>query len=231
MSSVFRHFCSPFLYRDIVLDCKEKVDTFLQLGERSRSIIHTKSLSLTYYGFETRAHQRKPRKILEIISRGASLETLRLRRVQFHAETFAPSLLSRLGSVTVLTLHDCRFGGFEDFVSFIRCFPRCDVLRLHCCTWTRELPRLRFRGLPAHDLALVHLEITSTSRVEWGETLCDQRLIVGTAWLDLSGLKSFTYTAEEDAMSELVLERIAACEFLEELDLSVNRPGAHGFGE
>lgn len=46
VSSVFRHFCSPILYRDIALDRKEKVDDFIQVGERSDSLQHIKSLSL-----------------------------------------------------------------------------------------------------------------------------------------------------------------------------------------
>ena len=231
MSSVFRHFCRPILYRDIVLDRREKLDSFLQFGDRSDSLIHAKSLSLTYFGFETKAHLRKPRKILEIISRKTSLETLRLHRVQFHAETFTAQLLSKLGSVAALALRECRFGGFEDFVTFIRCFPRCQVLRLHRCTWIREFPKFRLRNVLTYDLAPAHLEITSTSTTEWGEGFCDQGRIVGMSWLNLAGLKSFTYVIEEDTVSGPVFDQIAACEFLEEMDLSVNYPGGHDFGE
>ena len=234
VSSVFRHFCGPVLYRDVVLDHKETVDTFLKLGERSESLQYVKSLILAYYGFETKPHLRKPRKILEIISRKASLQTLRLHRVQFHVEPLTAPLLSKLcPTVTVLVLQDCRFGGFEDFVSLIRCFPNCETLCLRCCTWFRQFPKLKFRNLPICDrVAPVRLEIMSSSVVpEWGEGFCDQGRIVGTSWLDLGGLKSFAYVIEEDTASEVVLRQIASCEFLEEVDMTVTYPGGHSFGE
>jgi hypothetical protein len=228
---VFRHFCLPNVYRNITLDCKEKLDTFFKIAERSDALIHTKSLSLTYYGFDAKAHLRKPRRILDIVSRKASLEALRLHRVQFHADTFPASLLSKLSAVKVLTLQECHFGGFEDFVTFVRSFPSCQVLRLHRRTWIREPPKPRFRGSPAYDLALTHLEITSTSKPEWGESFCNHGKIVGMPWLNLTGLKSFAYVIEEDTVSAPVLEHIANCELLEEMDMALSSPGGHDFGE
>ena len=130
VSSVFRHFCSPVLYRDIGLDCKEKADTFLQIGDRSDSLRHTKSLSLSL-GY---THGGHPCGILTTISRKAPLETLRVYQVRFHGE----SLTTPLPDVTVLVLRECQFGMFKDFVTFIRCFPRCETLRLHGCSWDQS---------------------------------------------------------------------------------------------
>ena len=130
VSSVFRHFCSPVLYRDIGLDCKEKADTFLQIGDRSDSLRHTKSLSLSL-GY---THGGHPYGILTTISRKAPLETLRVYQVRFHGE----SLTTPLPDVTVLVLRECQFGMFKDFVTFIRCFPRCETLRLHGCSWDQS---------------------------------------------------------------------------------------------
>jgi len=232
VSSVFRHFCSPVLYRDIVLDRIKKVDTFIQIGERSISLQHAKSLSLTYFDLGAQAHIRKPRKILDIVSRKASLEALRLHTAQFHAEPLTASLLSKLSTVTALVLQECRFGGFEDFTSFIRCFPRCETLCLHGCTWLQgEHAKPRFRGLPVHDLAPSYLAITSTTRTEWGEDLCDQGELVGMDWLDLTGLKSFRYVIEVHTRSRPVLERIAACELLEEIDVAISHTADLSFGE
>lgn len=228
---VFHHFCGPNLHRSIELDRKENLDTFLQFGERSGCLIHTKSLSLTYNGFEAKAHLRKPRKILEVFSRKASLETLRLHRIQFHAETFTGSLLSNLSTVRALILQECNFGGFEDFVTFIRSFPRCQVLCFRLRTWIREPPKLRFSGSPVYDLSLTHLEITTTSTPELVESCCDHGKIVGMPWLNLAGLKSFTYKIEEDTVSGPVLERIAACEHLEEMDMALSSSGGRAFGE
>ena len=133
VSSVFHDFCSPLLYRGIVLDCREKLNTFLQIGECSDSLRHTKSfgLSLAYDGH---LHDR----ILEIISRKASLETLCLRRVRFYATLLTAPLSSKLSDVTALILRECHFEKFEDFVTFIRCFPRCKTLRLHGCNWDQN---------------------------------------------------------------------------------------------
>jgi hypothetical protein len=228
---VFHHFCSPILHQSIELDRKEKLDTFLQFGERSDCLIHTKSLGLTYNGFEAKAHLRKPRKILEIFSRKASLETLRLHRIQFRAETFTGSLLSKPSTVRVLILQECNFGGFEDFVTFIRSFPRCQVLCFRRRTWIREPPKLRFSGSPVYDLYPTHLEITTTSTPEWIESCCDHGKIVGMPWWNLTGLKSFTYQIEEDTVSGPVLERIATCEHLEETDMALSSSGGHAFGE
>ena len=135
--------------------------------------------------------------------------------------------------MTALVLQECHFGGFEDFVSFIRCFPRCEVLRLHACGWIQddEHANLRFSGLPAYDLAPVRLEITDTIVAEWGEEFRDQGKIIGTAWLDLAGLKSFTYVIGNRATWGAVLEQIAICELLEEIDLTLVYTGGHSFGE
>ena len=127
MSSVFRHFCSPVLYRDIGLNSKEKVFTFLQIGNRSDSLQHTKSFGLIH------AYDVNP--ILERISRRLSLETLRLHRVQFHGRLLtAPSSFK---FSDVLILRECHFAKFEYFVTFIRCFLRCETLSLHGCSWVQ----------------------------------------------------------------------------------------------
>ena len=86
VSSAFRHFRSPILFRGIVLDSKKKVDIFIQVGERFDSLQHAKSLDLTYYGLGTKAKLCNPYRALDGLSRKASLETLRLHRIQFHPE-------------------------------------------------------------------------------------------------------------------------------------------------
>ena len=231
MCSVFRHFCNPILYRDIELDRKEQLETFFQLGEQSDFLIHTKSLSLTYPGFENKTHLRKPRKILDIISQKASLETLLLHNVQLQAEPFTALLLSKLITVTVLVLQQCRFGGFEDLVSFIRCFPRCQVLRLRYCTWAHDLPNLRFSGLPTYGLAPSCLEITGVQPGRWGRRPFNQGKIVGMSWLNLTGLKSFRYVIQDDTISGPVVGHIVNCELLEEVDMSVSYFAEHAFGK
>jgi len=233
VSSVFRNFCSPILYRDIELNNKGKVNTLIRMGGRSNSLQHAKSFSLTYYGFKTRAHIGKLHRVLDTISRDSSLETLRLRQVQFHAESLSAPLFSKLSSVTALVLQECHFGGFEDFVSFIRCFPRCEILRLQACSWIRngEHAKPRFGGLPAYNIAPACLEITDVIVAEWGGGFRDQGKIVGTAWLNLTGLKSFTYVIGDRTMWGAVLEQIGACELLEEIDVSLVYPGDHSFGE
>ena len=233
VSSIFRHFCSPLLYRDIELDCEEKLESFIQLGEHSgsASLVHVKSLSLTYSGFETPEHLRQPHRILEIISFKTSLETLRLHHVQFQEEPFTAQLLSRLCTVIVLVLEECCFEGFEDFVSFIRCFPRCQVLRLHSCTWARDPQNLKFRGLPAYDLSLTRLVITRSPGQFRGRRFFDQGTIVGMPWLDLSGLKSFAYVISGTTVSAPVVSHVATCETLEDLDIGVALFVKHEFGK
>ena len=233
VSSVFRHFCSPILYRIILLDRREKVDTFIQTGGGSNALQHAKSLSLTYHELGTKPQHRKPHRILDIISRKASLETLRLHRVQFHTEPLTESLFSRLSGVTTLALQDCHFGGFEDFVSFIRCFPRCEILRLHGCGWTQSSEHIKhkFRDLPTYDISPTHLEIADTTMMEWGEQFRHQGKIIGMAWLSLTGLKSFTYMIRDETASEGVLEHIAACQLLEEIDVALLYPGGHNHGK
>jgi len=223
VSSVFRHLCGPILHRDIALDREDKVDTFIQFGERSDILQHVKCLSLT--------NPSKPHGILDTVSRKASLETLCLYRVMFHVEPLTAPLLSGLSTVTVLVLRGCRFREFEDFVSFIRCIPLCEVLRLRGCTWIQhEDTNSKLRSLPAYDIAPVHLEIMNFT-TEWSEEYCDQGKIFGAAWLGLTGLKSFTYTIGHEAGSEPVLERIAACELLEEIDIALSLSTRRNVGE
>ena len=218
VSCVFRHFCSPTLYRNIDLDCREKLETCFQLGELSDSLTHTRSLSLTS-GFVSPRHLQ----ILDIISQKAPLETLRLYDIRFHAEPFTVSSLSKPYAVTVLSLKRCRFGGFEDFVSFVRCFPGCKALRLDSCTWEgRHFQDLKLGCLPTHSLAPVHLEIIVPLKHWSPKENCDQGRIVGMSWLDLTGLRSFKYMIENEISSERVVGRIATCEHLEEVDMSIS---------
>ena len=229
VSSTFRHFCSPILYRNIGLDHEKTVDAFIQDGPRSDLLQHIKSLSLTCDGFWIGIHLRKPHRILDVALRKASLDTLRLHNVQFQVEPLAASTFSKLSTVTTLILQDCRFGIFRDFVSFIRGFPRCEVLRLRGCDWIRraELELMEPGGLPSYDVAPVHLEITSAPIPYGYGEYRDQGRIVGMPWLDLTGLKSFTYTIED---AEPVLEKITACELLEEIDVDLSHPESRDFG-
>jgi len=221
VSSDFRHLCSPILYRSIALDSDEKVDTFIQFGERPNVLQHVKSLSLPDLS--------DPHGIFDIISQKASPETLCLHQADFRAESFAASLLLRL---SVLVLRECHFGGFKDFVSFIRCFYLCEVLRLRGCTWTRYGDaKLKIGSLRVHDIAPVPLEITNNFPIEQGEEYHDQGRIARAAWLGLGGLKSFTYAFGGGTVTKLALERIAACEHLEEIDLDIPHSVRRDFGE
>ena len=230
VSSTFRHFCNPILYRDIELDREETVDAFIQDGARSDFLQHIKSLSLTYYGFMSKAHRHKPNRILHVALRKASLDALRLHKIHFQAEPFAASIMSKLSTVTVLVLHGCLFEGICDFISFIRCFPRCEVLRLRGCHW---IPRAKPEsgGQPSYDVAPTHLEITNTSIPYGRSDYRDQGGIVGMAWLDLTGLKSFTYTFEDDIPSERVFGGVAASEHLEEINVAIARSEPRDSGE
>jgi len=115
VSSVFRHLCGRILFRDIALD-REKVDTFIQFGKRSDILQHVRPLSAT--------DPKNPRRIIRSRGGGFSRDPLpSIRRVVFCPGTLTASLLSRLGTATALVLQGCRFWEFEDFVTFIRCFP------------------------------------------------------------------------------------------------------------
>jgi len=175
VSSVFRHLCGPILYRKIALNREEKVDTFIQFGERSDILRYVKSFTITI--------MKAPHGILDRISRKAFLEILCIHWALFRPETLTAPLLSRLGTVTVLTLKRCRFREFEDFVSFIRCFPLCKMLHLHGCAWTRHTgAKLDPAGrLPVHDITLAHLEVTNDFGPGWGRDYCDQGDIVGAS--------------------------------------------------
>jgi len=226
VSSWFRHLCGPVLYREIVLDRWEQVDNFIEFGERSDALQYVKSFTL--------ASSNRPHKILPTISRKASLETLRLRQAMFYGEPLTASLLSGLSTVTALILRDCRFWEFEDFVFFIRCFPLCRVLRLRACTWTRRGDATsEVRNLPAYNVAPVHLEITKNSRSKRDGGYCDQNKVLGAAPLGLARLRSFTYEVVVGVGpgSELVLEKIAGCELLEEIEVVISHSVGHGFGE
>ena len=206
------------------MDRGEKVDTFVQFGELSESLQYVKSLILT--------DLNAPHGILDTISRKASLETLDLRQVEFYVEPLTTPPLSVLRTVTVLILRECRFGRFEDFVSFIRCFPLCEVLRLRGCTWLdHEVTKLKSEGPAANYIAPAHLEITNNFATEWGDEYCDQGGIIRAARLDLTGLKSFTYTFEGEAQTKVMLENIAACDLLEEIDLTIPYSVRRDFGE
>ena len=229
VSSVFRHLCGLILYRDIALDCEEKVDTFIQFGGRSDILQYVKSFTVIFIS--------NPHVILDPVSRKASLETLCLHLVRFCPEPLIESILSRLNTVTVVILQECCFEEFEDFVSFIRCFPLCEILRLRRCTWihhanTKLEPVER---PPVHDVAPVHLEVMNDFSPEWGWERSDQGKIFGAPWLGLTGLKSFKYEigggAAGEAASELVLGKIATCEQLEELDLTILHSLRRDFGE
>jgi hypothetical protein len=94
----------PVLYRDIGLDRKEKVNAFLQIGERSEPLRLTKSLSLSL------AYDDHPA--------GFSRPSAGFTGSDF---TRGSSWHRKHSDAIVLVIREC---GLEKFLTFTRCFPR-----------------------------------------------------------------------------------------------------------
>jgi hypothetical protein len=179
VSPVFRRFCTPILYRNLSLNYPVFVDNFIRVGERSNVLQHTKSFRFTSR-FWTQPNEDKSHKVLDIISRKASLETLHICRAQFDPTPPEPSVLHRLSSVTVLILEQCHFGGFGAFAHFIGCFALCESLQLYGST---------------------HRWVT-----EWRE----QEEIVGAFGLGHMNLKSFAYAVDDSSSMDMLKEIAAS---------------------
>jgi len=95
----------------------------------------------------------------------------------------------------------------------------------------REDAELKFGSTRVYDIAPVHLEITNHFPAAWGERHCVQGEIIGATWLDLIGMKSFTYAVGGETVPELVLERIVACGLLEGIGIALSRSACRDLGE
>lgn len=175
VSPVFRRFCTPILCRNLSLNYPVYADDFIRIGERSNVLQHTKSFRFTSC-FWTEPNKDRSHKILDIISRKASLETLHIRRAQFHSTYPESSVLHKLSTVTVLILEKCHFGGFGAFTHFIGCFRLCESLQLYGST---------------------HRWVT-----EW----CEQEETVGAFGLGHMKIKSFAYAVDDSSSMDMLKE-------------------------
>lgn len=215
VSNLLYHFCKRHLYRSIVLDTPDKVDGFVLASRNSDlpALRHAHTLSLGVAGMASWRYADKLVIALGVLAKRTSIKRLILKEMKFTLVSpsnvdglvEAAGILAR--TVSQLKLSDCLFVRREDVESLVRSFPLCKSLRLRRCSWqSTELPQT-FSSLPTHTVLLDELEITTRKTTP----MYDLSAIVEQQWLDITNLKSLTYSVLEHSPATKMLHAVKSC--------------------
>ena len=233
-TGLFYHFCKRHLYQSINLDTPGKVDGFIFASTKNANLQvlrYTHTLSLGIAGIASWRYADELVAVLGVFAKETSLECLSLKEMKFTLVSRskvaglieAMRTLSR--TVSKLCLFDCLFVRREDIESLFRTFPLCKSLRLRRCAWQSAQLAPMFSSPPTHAISLDELEITTRRTL----STYDLSGIVEQDWLDITGLKSLTYSVTEHPMATKMFHAIRDCH-LESLKISCPHKDSYPFG-
>ena len=234
VSSLFYHFCKRHLYRSINLDTPDKVDGFILASVKDADLQilrYTHTLSLGIAGVASWNYADKLVGVLGVFAKGASLKCLSLKEMKFTlvSRSNVAGLIETLRilsrTVSKLQLCDCLFIRREDIETLFRSFPLCKSLRLRRCVWQSAQLAPMFSSPPVHTVSLDELEITTRRTLP----AYDLSGIVEQDWLDITGLKSLTYSIIEHSMATKMFNAIQDCH-PESLRISCRYKESYPFG-
>lgn len=233
-SSLFYHFCKRHLYRSINLDTPEKVDGFILSSAKDADLQvlrYTHTLSLGIAGVASWNYADKIVAVLGVFAKGSSLKHLSLKEMKFtlvsrpNVAGLIETLRTFSRTVSKLKLCDCLFMRREDIESLSRSFPLCKSLHLRRCAWQSAQLAPMFSPPPTHMVSLDELEITTRRTL----SAYDLSGIVEQDWLDITGLKSLTYSVTEHSMATKMFNAVHNCH-LDSLRISCRNKESYPFG-
>ena len=131
--------------------------------------------------------------------------------------------VTALGStVTELGLYGCRFSSYEEMVSLIRSFPRCNSLFLRdCVTRKKSVVENAFSGLPEHRLSIGDLQLSSS--LSKG-ALIDVSKLIEDALLDVGSLTSLVCDVGTTEKTQRIAEAVFESP-VEQFQVACGEPG------
>ena len=192
-----RAIAQPFLGRHISVTDQGRVRESLQLL-KSSGFQHVRSLSLgiTNKRMVLEEYWKDYLVILGLFAQRRNLVRLWLSEIPFfflqpqQEKVYKDTILALSCSVSELGLYGCHFTCYEELVSFVRAFPRCDKLYIQdCVTGGQDSPENSLAVLPRHKLSITDLDLTASST---SGLLIDLSGFIKDAELDVSSLSKLT---------------------------------------
>ena len=191
----FRHVALSLLGRHFAVNIAIRVKECAQLITRG-AFQHVRSLDLGI-GNKKAIQERYWKDytvILGSFARFRSLNRLWLSEVPFsflqsdQKKDFRETVTTLGSTVAELGLYRCRFSSYEEIISFIRSFPRCNFLFLRdCVTGWESTDRNALAGLPEHKLTIQDLQLSASSS---SDSVIDIFNLIEDAALDIRSLTS-----------------------------------------
>ena len=189
----FRSVAQSFLGRHISVTDHGRVKECIRiLNDSGFQHVRSLSLGITDKKVILEEYWNDYLEVLKVFAQRRSLVQLWLWEVPFfflqrgQKKAFKEIVLGLSASVHDLGLYGCHFSCYEEMVSFVRAFPRCNKLYIQdCVTGGQASPKNSFKGFPQHKLSIVDLDLTASSK---SELLIDLSGFIEDAELDVSSL-------------------------------------------
>jgi len=149
--------------------------------------------------------------ILESFAQFRTLTRLWLSQAPFtlfklnQREKLREAIVALGSTVTELGLYGCHFSSYEELISLVRSFPRCNFLFIRdCVTGKRATGGNAFEGLPEHRLTIKDLQLSAPKRL-----MLDISDLIEDAALDVGSLTSLVCDVGASAMTKHVAAAVA----------------------
>lgn len=191
----FRHIILPFLGRHLTVNNVDRLKECTRMMRRG-AFQHVRSLDL---GIDNKwviqeDYWRGYIIILGLFARYRALNRLWLSEVPFiflkqnQKKKFKETITALGSTVTELGLYGCHFSSYEQMISLIRAFPRCEFLFIRDSITGDQVTGVNsLARLPKHRLAVKDLHLSASSSSDF---LIDVSNLIEDAALDVGSLTS-----------------------------------------
>jgi len=125
-------------------------------------------------------------------------------------------------TVTELGLYGCHFSSYEEMISLIRSFPRCNFLFIRdCATGEQTADGNAFAGLPEHTLHIKDLQLSSPSS---NDPMIDVSNLIEDAALDVGSLTALVCDVGTSERTQRVAAAVSASP-VEHFQVACAEPG------
>jgi hypothetical protein len=211
----FRHVALSFLGRHLTLNDANRLTECAQLITKG-AFQHVRSLDL---GVNNKSvilekYWEHYIVILGSFAQYHALNRLWLSEVPFiflnqdQKENLRETITTLGSTIAELGLYGCHFSSYEEMISFIRSFPRCEFLFTRDCVKGEESTGGNaFDGLPEHNLTIKDLQLSSSSS---SELLIDVSNLIEDAALDVGSLTSLVCDVGTSEATQRVANAVSA---------------------
>ena len=188
---------------------------FLDLGVNNKTVI-------------TEGYWRDYLTILGVFAQYGVMDRLWLSEVPFNflqpnqEKGLMQTIVALSSTVTELGLYGCHFSSYEEMISFIRSFPRCNFLFIRdCATGEQAAGGNAFASLPEHTLTIKDLQLSSPSS---NNPLIDVSNLIQDAALDVGSLTALVCDVGTSEKTQRVAAAVSASP-VEQFQVACSEPG------